>query len=69
MSEAVIGLARDVIDEPLYGDLDYYIEKCKERDRVMEMLIDHIAEQDRTIAKLKEQNEKMIAKIVGFDIG
>jgi hypothetical protein len=69
MSEALIKLARSIVDEELWGDIDYYMGKCTERDRVIESLIECIGEQNRKIADLQAKNDRMLSKIVGADIG
>ena len=72
---ALISLARSAVAERLYGDLEYYMEKTTDRCVLITKLCSFIEENEREwtakvaakdveIAALKEQNNRLVDRII-----
>ena len=53
--DSVIGYANGLVNEPLYGDLDYYIAIAAKHKSAIRFFANYIAEQDKTITALKSR--------------
>lgn len=65
-NDAVLKFARQNLAISFYGDMDYYIQHNNNRGKIIQMLIDVIESQDKEIAKLQAQQQKLVEKVLGI---
>ena len=65
-TNTIIQYAREVTAERLYGDLDYYIGKTTQRNKVIDMLCAAIEVQEKELQELRNQQSRLVEKVLGL---